>query len=369
MIDNEIKKQVLNILKENIKKLDRTEKEKESIIKLAEERYEKMLYEPGEAIGVIAAQSVSEPATQTTLKSYHRESSGINIIQGLPRVIEILDARKSPETPTMSIYLTPKFNNKNSARKIASNIKETKLKHLITEDSINLADMSIEIKLDAEKSKILEIEPEELIKNIKKKVRNIEVKMTDENTILIESKKAETTIQDLQRTRIKIRDTHAKGIIGIEYCIIEKINDDWILKTLGSNLRKITKIEGVNPNKVTSNNIIEIYETYGVEAARQSIINEILSTLRTQGVDTEIRHLLLISDTMTASGEISPIGRYGLSGSKSSVLARSNFEETVKHLVDASIEGEVDKLSGIVENIVIGKTAKVGTGLVDLEMK
>ena len=72
---------------------------------------------------------------------------------------------------------------------------------------------------------------------------------------------------------------------------------------------------------------------------------------------------------MTSKGEIKPIGRYGLSGAKSSVLARSNFEETVKHLVDASIIGEKDELKGIVENIIIGKTAKVGSGLVELKMK
>ena len=369
MFDIEIKKKTLDILKKKIAKLDKNKKEKEKILKFAEERYDSMLYDAGEAIGVVAAQSVSEPATQTTLKSYHRESSGLNIIQGLPRVLEILDGRKIPETPTMTIYLLPEFKNKNSARKIASNIKETKLKHLITEDSLNLSNMTIEIKIDMNNIKDLEIELEELIKNIKKKVRNIEAKMADEETILIESKKAGTTIQDLQRIRIKVRDTHAKGIIGIEYCIIEKNDNEWILQTLGSNLRKITKIEGVDPTRVTSNNIFEIYDVFGIEAARQTIINEILATLRTQGVDTDIRHLLLIADTMTATGEINPIGRYGLSGKKSSVLARSNFEETVKHLVDASIEGETDKLNGIVENIVIGKTAKVGTGLVDIKMK
>ena len=369
MFDDEIKKKVLNILKDKIKKTNKTQKEKEDIMKLADERYDNMLYDNGEAIGVVAAQSVSEPATQTTLKSYHRDTSGLNIIQGLPRVLEILDARKIPETPTMTIYLLPEFKNKNSAKKIASNIKETKLKHLIIEDSLNLTDMSIEIKLDMDYVKNLEIELEELIKNIKKKIRNIEAKITDNGNILIESKKAGTTIQDLQRIRIKVRDTHAKGIIGIEYCIIEKTDEEWILQTLGSNLRKITKIEGVDPSRVTSNNIFETYETFGIEAARQAIINEILSTLRSQGVDTEVRHLLLIADTMTASGEINPIGRYGLSGKKSSVLARSNFEETVKHLVDASIEGETDKLNGIVENIVIGKPAKVGTGIVNIKMK
>ena len=369
MINKEIKDKTFKLLKEKVELLDKTKKEKEEILKLAEKRYENMLYDSGEAIGVVAAQSVSEPATQTTLKSYHRESSGLNIIQGLPRVIEILDARKSPETPTMKIYLLPEQNNKNSAKKIASNIKETKLMHLMVEDSLDLANMCIEINMDAEKMKNLDIKTDDLIKNIKKKVRNIEVKMSDDHTMIVESKKAGTTVQDLQRTRTKVRDSHAKGIPDIDFCIIEKVNDDWVLQTLGSNLRKITKIEGVDPSRVSTNNIFEVYETFGIEAARQAIINEILNTLRAQGVDTDIRHLLLIADAMTSKGEIKPIGRYGLSGAKSSVLARSNFEETVKHLVDASIIGEKDELKGIVENIIIGKTAKVASGLVELKMK
>jgi len=369
MMNAEIKESVLKRFKEKVDKLDKTKKEKDEIMKIAETRYDNMLYDAGEAIGVVAAQSVSEPATQTTLKSYHRESSGLNIIQGLPRVIEVLDARKNPETPTMKIYLLDEFNNKNSARKIASNIKETKLKNIISVDSINLADMSIEIQLDPQKMKDLELEEEDIIKNIKKKVRNIEASTTEKNVIVIEPKKAGTSVQDLQRTRMKVRETHAKGLPGIGYCIVEKVNDDWVLQTLGSNLRKITKIEGVNPYKITTNNIFEILEIFGVEATRQAIIDEIVNTLRTQGVDTEVRHLLLIADAMTSNGEINPIGRYGLSGMKSSVLARSNFEETVKHLVDASIEGEEDKLDGITENIIVGKTAKVGSGLVEIKMK
>ncbi|MEA3229604.1 MAG: DNA-directed RNA polymerase subunit A'' [archaeon] len=360
---------VLKAYGERIDKLDVDKKKKDQLKASLLEKYEKMNYEFGEAVGVIAAQSISEPATQTTLRSYHRAAAGgLNITQGLPRILEIFDAKKEPVTPTMTIYFEKEFDTKDKAIEIATTIKETNLKHIMLMDSLDLTNMALEVELDKEILKRLSITPEKVVSAVRKKIKNLEGKV-EGNVVVFELKKDDVTIKDLQTLRFKLRDVHIKGIKGVTQCIVEKDEDEYILNTLGSNISKVSKIEGVDKLRILSNNIFEVAEIYGIEAARTTIVSEIINTMRAQGVDTDIRHVLLVADTMTQSGKIQAIGRYGLSGSKASVLARANFEETVRHLTEAAVSGSVDELNGIVENVMIGKTAKVGTGLVEIAMK
>ena len=334
-----------------------------------EAKYMKMMYTPGEAIGVVAAQSISEPATQTTLRSYHAEGrTQLVTTQGLPRLIELFDARKIPKTPTMTIYLHKDQNDKKHAAKIAAKIKETKLIQIIDTDALDLVNFRVEINLDAVQVKALEIDVENVCTLIKKSIKNINMTV-EGNTILVEPKKEEMTIKDLQSIRVKVRDKYIKGIKGIEQVIIEKDGDDWVIKTLGSNLKKVLKMAEVDVSRSFTNNIYEIRSLLGIEAARNSIVRETLTTMRAQGVDTDIRHVLLVADAMTSTGDIKAIGRYGIAGGKSSVLSRANFEETVKHLTNAAVGGEVDPLNSIVENIIMGNIAPVGTGIVKLKVK
>ncbi len=368
-MDKKVMNEVLGRYEETIDNLEIPKADKERLKKALSSKYEKMQYEAGEAVGVIAAQSISEPATQTTLRSYHRASvGGLNITQGLPRILEIFDAKKEPVTPTMTLYMDKEHNEKDKALEIASSIKETKLKHIMVADSLNLGSMALEVELDNSIVERLKIDPQKVVSAIKKKIKNINSRL-EGNVVVVEPKKEDVTVKDLQNMRFKLRDVHIKGIKGITQCVVEKDGEEHVLKTLGSNVNKVSKIEGVDQKRVFSNNIFEVASVYGIEAARATIVSEIIETMRAQGVDTDVRHILLVADTMTQSGEIQAIGRYGLSGSKSSVLARANFEETVKHLTDAAVDGSVDGLNGIVENVMIGKAAKVGTGLVDIGMK
>jgi len=106
-----------------------------------------------------------------------------------------------------------------------------------------------------------------------------------------------------------------------------------------------------------------------VEAARNAIINEAVKTLEEQGLDVDIRHIMLVADMMTTLGTVKQVGRHGVSGEKASVLARASFEITTKHLLDACIHGESDKLDGIIENIIAGQPIPLGTGSVELTMR
>ncbi len=85
--------------------------------------YQNSRVEPGEVIGIIAAQSISEPATQMTMRTYHfAGSAGVKVTYGLPRLIEIFDAKREPETPVMTIFLKREFNNKDDAKRVAEEI-------------------------------------------------------------------------------------------------------------------------------------------------------------------------------------------------------------------------------------------------------
>lgn len=355
-------------LPEPYEELDITKKEKDKLLK----RYPKIRYEVGEAVGVVAAQSISEPATQTTLRAYHSEGrTQLVTTKGLPRLIEIFDARKIPKTPTMEIYLDKEHNNREDARKIAAKIKETKLKHILKEDSIDLIHLRTEYVADKTLLQNLDVTTESLVSLIKKSIKYINIK--SENDVIIieisENKKPDFSISDLQSIRVRVRNLFIKGIKGIEQAIVENENEQWTIKTLGSNLKKVLKMTGIDSTKTTSNNIFEVAKVLGIEAARNAIIKETITTMREQGVDTDIRHLLLVADAMTNDGTIQPIGRYGLAGQKSSVLSRANFEETVKHLTNAASGGEIDPLESVIENIIIGNIAPIGTGMVKLKVK
>jgi len=153
---------------------------------------------------------------------------------------------------------------------------------------------------------------------------------------------------------------------GIKRVVIRKEGDEYILYTEGSSIKKVMQFEGVDPARIKTNNISEIGEVLGIEAARNAIINEATDTLREQGLSVDVRHIMLVADIMTVDGELKQIGRHGVSGEKASVLARAAFEVTVNHILDAAIRGDIDDLKGVTENVIVGQPIQLGTGDVTL---
>jgi len=160
-----------------------------------------------------------------------------------------------------------------------------------------------------------------------------------------------------------------KGIEAIPRVVIQRNDSEYVLYTQGTALKEALNVEGVDPTRTVSNHPGEICEVFGIEAARNSVINEIMATLREQGLNVNIKHIMLASDMMTCDGEVKQIGRHGLSGEKASILARAAFEVTVNHLIDAGMRGEVDELSGVTENVIVGQPIHLGTGDVHLVVK
>ncbi|MFH0837112.1 MAG: DNA-directed RNA polymerase subunit A'' [Candidatus Aenigmatarchaeota archaeon] len=322
------------------------------------ELLEKSAYDPLEAIGIIAAHSISEPATQMTMRTYTlatQKDRLSKVTQGLPRLMEIFDAKKSLEKQ-MVIYLTKEYNTKDKAKELADFIKSKKVRDVITTDSIDLVDLKIELDAD-------ENQKENIINLVKK--ANIEV-TTRGKKIIIKPKKSD--VKTLRKLRAKLLDAHVDGIKSIEEVVIVKEGEDWVIQTAGANLKKILKLPGVDIVRTTTNDLFQVHEVLGVEAARAVIANETQETLEEQGLEVDLRHISLLADIMTLDGQVKAIGRYGISGAKASVLARVNFEETKKHLVNASFGGEKDRLAGVIENVLIVQVIPVGTGGVNLKV-
>ncbi|MCK4445295.1 MAG: DNA-directed RNA polymerase subunit A'', partial [Thermoplasmata archaeon] len=170
----------------------------------------------------------------------------------------------------------------------------------------------------------------------------------------------------LQKLVETVKDYKIKGIDGINRAIIRKRGSGFVIYTEGSNLSALLEMESIDPTKTKTNSVQEIYEVLGIEAARNAITHEASETLKEQGLTVDIRHIMLVADIMTNDGDVKAIGRHGISGRKSSVLARAAFEITSTHLLRAGIIGEEDRLDGVAENVIVGQPITLGTGAVNL---
>ncbi|QOJ78343.1 DNA-directed RNA polymerase subunit A'' [Infirmifilum lucidum] len=363
---------------EKIRQYGLSREEALAVIQEAIRRYLSSLVAPGEAVGMVAAQSIGEPATQMTLRTFHfagvRE---LNVTLGLPRLIEIVDLRREPSTPLMEIYLEPEIaKNEQEALRLAREIELTTVETLCKSIVMDYYEKSIILELDPEMLENRDVTVDDVVKalsKVKGKKGRIEVS-EDGYTITFY-----TGLEDLikfRRMYDRVLNLRVKGIKGIRHAIVKPIRDEngslkeYVILTEGSNFQAVLSLEGVDARRTRTNNVIEIYEVLGIEAARAAIINEIKKVLDEHGLDVDYRHILMVADAMTYTGKVRQVGRHGVAGEKGSILARASFEVTVKNLVEAAMRGEVDELKGVIENVIIeSKPIPIGTGAVKLKMR
>ncbi|MBS3060571.1 MAG: DNA-directed RNA polymerase subunit A'' [DPANN group archaeon] len=338
----------------------------ESIKKILEQvhqDYEKAKVEIGDTVGIAAAHSMGEPGTQMSMRTFHYAGiAELSLSTGLPRIIELVDVRKTPETPAMWIYTEfPK--DKQKTIELAAKLEEVTAEQIadIVED---FANKKIEIIIHEDKIKgITTIEDtlKAIEKSIRKKANKIEANMA-----IFEPKTV--SLRALRKYTNKIKETKIYGIPGIKKAAVVEKNNEYVIQTEGTNLKPVLEFQGVDHKRTISNNPKEVEEVLGIEAARSVLLNELKMVLDTQNFKVNIRHLMLLADLMTQDGTIKAIGRTGISGEKESVFARAAFEETRNHILNAAIKGTKDKLQGVTENIIVGQPIPVGTGTVKLKM-
>ncbi len=337
----------------------------EKLIVTANRMYTSHMMDKNESTGVMAAHSLGEPGTQMNMRTFHYAGvANINVTQGLPRLIEIVDARRVPSTPSMEIPLTGiAAEDESVARHVASEIEVTALLDIASVET-DITNMRLVITPNARKMALRGLEIEEIVDKLNKlkAVRGL-VRLLDFQIVIASD---EPSYKKLQSMYDAVKNAKIKGIDGITRAVLSKVGGSWKIITEGSNLKEVLKIEGVNANKVMTNSILEVADVLGIEAARNSIIREAMGTLGEAGLDVDIRHIMLVADLMTNDGQVKAIGRHGVSGKKSSVLARAAFEITAAHLLHAAMVGEVDSLEGVTENIIVGQPVTLGTGAVNL---
>ncbi|MCK4669783.1 MAG: DNA-directed RNA polymerase subunit A'' [Nanoarchaeota archaeon] len=343
--------------------------EVKKILELLREEFDNMQIEAGECVGLVAAESIGEPGTQMTLNTKHFGGvAELQVTLGLPRLIEIFDGRQNISTPMMEIYLKNPKCSVEEVTKIAGKIKETPLSELAKSFEVNIADATIEVELDKEAVAQAGIRVATIVKRLQTGLKNVNVK-NKEDIIFIKVTKEGDELNKLYAVKETSKGVFVSGIKGVTQVLPVKIGEEYVIKTAGSNLKSVLKMDEIDTYKTRTNDIFETCKVLGLEAARQLIIDEALNVLETQGLDINIRHIMLAADTMTVAGEIRGITRYGIVGQKSSVLARASFETPIKHIIAAAERGEIDKLNSVIENVMINQPVPIGTGLPGLRTK
>lgn len=340
---------------------------------------------PYEAVGVVCAQSIGEPGTQMTMRTFHYAGVAEHVPTGLPRLIEIVDAKKEPKKPIIDIYLKSSYaRSRPEAEKVAKELASVFVSDVADVED-DLESLTIKVTFNEKDGKAQGVTFSMLKKALE--VFPVEPKI-DEPVILLkpskvaakpegkaekekdkEKKEKKITAKSVRKLSQKVKEAIVRGVRGIHKAVVLKGGDEYFIRAAGFNVVGASENEAVDAKRIYTNNIKEIERVYGIEAARNAIVREIKDVMDMQKLFVDIRHIMLIADAMTYGGTVKSIGRHGLSGEKVGVLGRAAFEETIKHLINASAFAEEEKLIGVTENIIVGQTVPVGTGKIKLVMK
>lgn len=323
----------------------------------------------GEPVGVIAAQSVGEPGTQMILKTFHLGGIVSTITTtGLPRIVELLDAKKKPSNPISYIYLeASKSKDFAKAEEMAKKISEVRLKNITRRIEENFSQGKILITLDVQVLEQSELTARGVAAKLAKQF-GVDAHVTSEGNIEVSAHTR--NLKGIRSMAVKMRDALISGVDNAGRAVVsQERSGEYFVQSAGSNIEQIALVEGVDKARLYTNDVFEMYRVFGIEAARNTLIYELMKTVEEQDITLDPRHIMLIADAMTSNGTVQSIGRHGLVGRKESVFARAAFEETIKHIVNAAAFGEVDHMRGITENILIGKQIPLGTGSVKLAVK
>ncbi|MBS3155168.1 DNA-directed RNA polymerase subunit A'' [Candidatus Woesearchaeota archaeon] len=367
---SEIPKPIIENIKKYVVKYKLSDSKIKDVLEKTKKEYEKKQIEPGEAIGIITAESFGEPSTQMVLRTFHFAGvSEMNITVGLPRLIEIFDARKEPSTPIMEVYLQQKYSQSpTKIKEIAERIKGNTLQDLASEFLLNIIESKVEIKLSRTKMQELDINSKQIADILQNALKTVTVTQ-DRDSLIIQSTIKDSKLSELYKLKEKCKEIHVSGLKGITQVLPMKQGEEFVIYCAGSNLKDALEIEEIDAKRTRTNNIFEIASVLGIEAARQSVINESLKVIGEQGLSIDIRHIMFLADAMTKTGDIKGVTRSGITKEKESVLAKASFETPIQHLVAASLVGEKDPLNSVIENVMLNQPVPLGTGLPGLMAK
>lgn len=366
-----------------------------TFIDMCLEKYIKSKVQPGHAVGAIGAQSIGEPGTQMTLKTFHFAGvAGMSITQGVPRIKEIINASAVISTPVISCTLSNP-EEESAARIVKARVEKTFLKDIITYiEDVWHPDGSAQIKMGISEETVrklsLDLRDDDIKLGINKhkplKWGKAGAKVTVKNGKIISvfvsdptaDKKSKTTktiqkeyFERVLQVKTLILDAVIKGFPDCQRAIIKKdttknARDKYECQLLveGYGFKDCLTTSGIEPYKTKSNHVMEVNEVLGIEAARATIASEIGEVMGSMDIDP--RHMALLADVMTFKGAVFGITRFGLQKTRDSVLQLASFEKTPDHLFEAAAKGKVDHIDGVSECIIMGQSVKLGTGAMEV---
>lgn len=390
-------RQMHQLLRDNTIRL--TAMQLHAILDNALARYYKAQTQPGEAVGAIGAQSLSEPGTQMTLKTFHFAGvASMNVTLGVPRLKEIINASSAISTPIIEAKLV-QSDSVTSARIVKAQIEKTCLGEVVQYiKEVNRPMHSyIAIKLDMDTIQNLHLNisayavKQAILHNQSNTVRPAVLRSLKEKHITVsesgdkikvfppELKDSSKGIPAHQKVYFVIQALKAalphvivQGIPSVSRAVMNEETDSstgkkqYYLLVEGYGLQDVMGCPGVDGRQTKSNHIVEMQKVLGIEAARSMIASEIKYIMTAYGITVDRRHLMLLSDVMTSKGEVLGITRFGVAKMKESVLMLASFEKTTDHLFDAAVHSREDSIVGVSECIIMGVPIPIGTGIFKL---
>ncbi|GIL99158.1 hypothetical protein Vretimale_4372 [Volvox reticuliferus] len=371
----------------------------EAFVSLCISKYATKRIDPGSTVGAVGAQSIGEPGTQMTLKTFHFAGvASMNVTLGVPRIKEIINAAKTISTPIMKVALAVD-NDVKAARLVKGRLEKTTLGQVARHIKIVLrpgragvdpmatdshgtgaygggprlhGEAVISIRLDMTAIDALQLDIDghtvkhSILGTPKLKLKEVHVRPVAQDKVLVypPDSSRQGLLFCLEQLLAKLPKVIVMGIPTVERAVITKDKGDkYSLLVEGTNVQAVMGTLGVLGTHTTTNHVAEIERFMGIEAARSAIMSEIKYTMGSHGMSIDDRHIMLLADCMTYKGEVLGITRFGIAKMKDSVLHTASFEKTADHLFDAAIHGRVDDVVGVSESIIMGIPMPTGTGL------
>ncbi len=335
---------------------------------------------PHNPVGIVSAQSLAEPLSQMTLNSLNESGTrGEGSYKGISKIIKLIDNSDSHLGSVSRIHI-PEADPQTSRRTI-----EDVLNVLVPvflgdfEQTVDTDREQITIRLDRRELNTIGFsgsDTRKIFDAIVKKISTIRAAgdldivynkcSENEFTMCLSSntKNALKFSELLQAVQTKFR---LKGLLYyMDHTILRKQNSV-IIQIEGCKIKSVikklnTSLPGVRL-EYSSNSVKDVFELAGIEAARSTLIDELNSVYTSQGISLDPVHTRLLADAMCHAGAINSIGRRGIVKQKNSFLAKSAFEMPDKVLSTAAVRGEVDPLSGVLQNIMTGVQVQIGTSM------
>ena len=401
---------VMNIQKGRLKKQLVNQMVYDEIIPDLKEQLKKFYFEsliqPGESVGILCAQSIGEKNTQNTLNTFHKAGQNEkSVTTGVPRFQELLNATRSPRVVNCKIFFKEGNTSLQELRKtVGHNLVCLKLKDIVDDMKICLDKEDekwyetfkilynssfsehkncISIKFNKkilfkyrielqDIAKVIEDEYDDLfcvfssqdISQIDIFVDISKIKFTEKQLLFVTDENyievyIEECVQPILEKMVLF------GIEGIDSIYFTKSdNDEWYIETDGSNFKKLLSNPIIDYTRLESNNVWDIYDNLGIEAAREFLLTEFEEIM--EGINQ--CHVKLLVDKMTFCGKISSISRYTTRLEESGALSKASFEESVDHFTKAGFAGDIEKTKGVSASIICGKRATIGSGMMDLKV-